>query len=188
MMGLEDRLRKVPGVADLTLELGNTGVDGLRVRIDAGADEAVVLDEIRRLLVAYGLTSRSEATGGRRRALPQLDSEVASSAGESRLFVGPHGDGIEVVLTVDGRSLVAHGERSPVGAATAMTEVVTGLLDRPMPRRVGIAWDQIEGFDVVTVLVRSGDVAGVGAALVSPSLAVGLFRAVRAAVVSAPRL
>ncbi len=187
MMGLEDRLRRVPGVADLTLELGNKGVDGLRVRMSAGADEAAVLDEIRQLLVAYGLTSRREASGGRRRSLPRLDSEVASSAGESRLAVSPHGDGIEVVLTVDGRSFVAHGQRSPVGAATAMAEVVAQLLDRPTPQRVGIARDELEGLDIITVLVRSGDAAGVGAALVSPSLAVGLFRAARAAVVSAPQ-
>lgn len=186
MTKLEDRLRKVPGVADLTLELGGEGLGGIRVRIGAEADEAIVLDEIRRVLVAYGLTSRQPTSRGDRLPLPRLDAELTATGG-MRLLVRPGGPGLEVVLIVDGETLVARGERSPIGAVTAMARVVARQLDCPMPRRIGIVRDRLDELDVVTVVVRSDDVAGVGAALASPSLSVGVYRAVGAALVSAHR-
>ncbi len=49
MTGLEDRLRRVPGVVDLSVEMGEAGVEGLRVRVEPGIDETAVFAEIRRI-------------------------------------------------------------------------------------------------------------------------------------------
>ena len=54
MSGLESRLQAVEGVESIELELGETGLEGITVRLAPDADEGAVLDGVRRLLVAYG--------------------------------------------------------------------------------------------------------------------------------------
>lgn len=62
MTGLRSRLAAVPGVESVELDLGDDGLQGINVRISEGADEATVLEGIRRLLVAYGTKLPSETT------------------------------------------------------------------------------------------------------------------------------
>jgi hypothetical protein len=62
MTGLRSRLAAVPGVESVELELGEDGLQGINVRLSEGADEATVLEGIRRLLVAYGTKLPSETT------------------------------------------------------------------------------------------------------------------------------
>jgi hypothetical protein len=52
--GLESRLQAVEGVESIELELGESGLEGITVRLAPDADEGAVLDGVRRLLVAYG--------------------------------------------------------------------------------------------------------------------------------------
>ena len=78
MIGLEDRLRTVEGVASIRVELGEEGVDAIKVEVHPGADEAGVLEEIRQVLVAYGLRSRKPGWKlGSRRTPPAIVAEVA---------------------------------------------------------------------------------------------------------------
>lgn len=83
MIGLEERLRAVDGVATIRVELGDEGVDAIKVEVVPGADEAGVLEEIRQVLVAYGLRSRKPGWKlGSRRTPPAIVAEVAQIADE----------------------------------------------------------------------------------------------------------
>jgi hypothetical protein len=82
VIGLEDRLRTVEGVASIRVELGEEGVDAIKVEVHPGADEAGVLEEIRQVLVAYGLRSRKPGWKlGSRRTPPAIVAEIAEVAG-----------------------------------------------------------------------------------------------------------
>ncbi|MFV1961987.1 MAG: hypothetical protein ACC658_09140, partial [Acidimicrobiia bacterium] len=53
---LASRLQDIPGVASVAVDLTDSG-GGINVRLEAGADEAVVMERLRALLVAYGVRS-----------------------------------------------------------------------------------------------------------------------------------
>jgi hypothetical protein len=87
VIGLEDRLRTVEGVASIRVELGDEGVDAIKVEVLPGADEAGVLEEIRQVLVAYGLRSRKPGWKlGSRRTPPAIVAEVADRPTSADLF------------------------------------------------------------------------------------------------------
>lgn len=176
MMGLEDRLRRVSGVADITVELGEEGLESIRVRIDEGTDEATVLDEIRRILVAYGLKSRKSDR-------PLIDSDTPRSLGASegplrpRITVGPRGDGLYVRLTEGERIVERLGERSPIGVAQAMIQAVATWRGVDSPTRVALALDELDETPVVTMLARRDGRTSVAAASCAVSLAGGMYQA-----------
>lgn len=53
---LASRLQDIPGIASVTVDLTDSG-GGINIRLEAGADEAVVMERLRALLVAYGVSS-----------------------------------------------------------------------------------------------------------------------------------
>lgn len=176
MMGLEDRLRRVQGVADITVELGDAGLESIRVRINEGTDEASVLDEIRRILVAYGLRSRKTdpmAIDG--------TSEVKLGEDEAplrpRITVGPRGDGLYVRLTEGTRIVERVGERSPIGVAQAMVQAVADWRGVDSPSRIAVALDELDTTPVVTLLARREGRTSVAAASCAVSLAGGIYQA-----------
>ncbi len=175
MTGLEDRLRKVQGVADLTVELGEEGLESIRVRIDEGTDEASVLDQIRRILVAYGLRSRKPE----RMMEGSAGGLVGSAEGppRPRITVGPRGDGLYVRLTEGERIVESTGERSPIGVAQAMVQAVAEWRGSPSPWRLGLAIDELDTTPVVTMLARRDGRTAVSAASCAVSLAGGIYQA-----------
>lgn len=176
MMGLEDRLRKVQGVADITVELGDLGLESIRVRVDEGTDEASVLDEIRRILVAYGLRSR-------RKDGPVIAADTPSSVGEGaaplrpRITVGPRDEGLYVRLTEGDRLVERTGERSPIGVAQAMIQAVAEWRNVGSPNRLALALDELDSTPVVTMLGRRDGRTAVAAASCAVSLAGGIYQA-----------
>jgi hypothetical protein len=172
MNGLEDRLRKVHGVADLTVELGEEGLESIRVRIEEGTDEASVLDQIRRILVAYGLRSRKPDRAGE-------SGLVGSAEGPTRprITVGPRGEGLYVRLTEGERIVESTGERSPIGVAQAMVKAVAEWRGSPSPWRLGLALDELDTTPVVTMLARRDGRTAVAAASCAVSLAGGIYQA-----------
>lgn len=174
--GLEDRLRKVRGVADITVELGEEGLESIRVRIDEGTDEATVLEEIRRILVAYGLRSR-------RTDRPLLDASGVRTVGRSegplrpRITVGPRAEGLYVRLTEGERVIERTGERSPVGVAQAMVLAVAAWQEVAAPERIALALDELDSTPVVTMLARRDGRISVAAASCAVSLAGGVYQA-----------
>lgn len=175
-MGLEDRLRKVQGVADITVELGDVGLESIRVRIDEGTDEASVLDEIRRILVAYGLKSR-------RKDGLAIAANSPKSVGEDeapvrpRITVGPKGEGLYVRLTEGERIVERVGERSPIGVAQAMVQAVAEWRGVGSPTRLALALDELDSTPVVTMLGRRDGRTSVAASSCAVSLAGGIYQA-----------
>lgn len=177
MNGLERRLRQVEGVADLTIELGDAGLEGIRVKVHEGSDESEVLEDIRRILVAYGLRSRQkdEPSG-----IPDLGDDGSvngSSSGVTAARVRPTDQGLVVEVESGTHSVTETGERSPIGAAEAMVRAVAKLNGTPVPRRIALALDELDGERVITLLGRRGENAAASAAVASPTLAEGLLRA-----------
>lgn len=175
-MGLEDRLRKVQGVADITVELGEVGLESIRVRIDEGTDEAAVLDEIRRILVAYGLRSRKTETSVSKAADPGALGDVEAPL-RPRITVGPRGDGLYVRLTEGERIVERMGERSPIGVAQAMVQAVAEWRSVGAPSRIAVALDELDSTPVVTMLARREGRTAVAAASCAVSLAGGIYQA-----------
>jgi hypothetical protein len=175
--GLERRLRSVTGVADLTIELGESGLDGIRVRIDEGCDEAQVLEDIRRILVAYGLRSR-RPDGGTPAGIPVLGRAVADDDGRPRVQVRPGTDGgLAVEISNSTHSVLEKGPQSPIGAAEAMVRAVARFRGVHRPDRLAMAIDELDGVRVITMLARRGPQVVVAAATCDPSLTDGLFEA-----------
>lgn len=54
--GLATRLQDIPGVASVAVDLTEAG-GGINIRLEPDADEVVVMDQVRTLLVAYGVRS-----------------------------------------------------------------------------------------------------------------------------------
>lgn len=61
MNSLQARLEDLPGVTHIELELGDEGLAGITVNLSAEADEEIVLESVRRLLVAYGTEAATSA-------------------------------------------------------------------------------------------------------------------------------
>lgn len=78
MNGLRSRLEALEGVEGIELELGDSGLEGITIRIREGADEVSVLDGVRRLLVAYGTKSPRLLAA----AAPMAMSESGPGGGE----------------------------------------------------------------------------------------------------------
>jgi len=173
---LEDRLRRVDGVADLTVELGDEGLESIRVRINEGTEEASVLDEIRRILVAYGLKSRKQDKIVTDRIVGAVIG-AAEGPTRPRITVGPKGEGLYVRLTEGERIVERVGERSPIGVAQAMVQAVAEWKGDRSPSRIALALDELDDTPVVTLLARRDGRTAVSAASCAVSLAGGIYQA-----------
>lgn len=189
MIGLEERLRAVEGVADITIELGEDGLDGIRVRITEGSDEAAVLEEIRRILVAYGLRSRRRWPGSERplpAILPETSAPDApvpppSTGHDPAVVVGSAEGRLQVELRAGDRRVVAAADPSAAGAAEAMVRAVSEWHTLPLPDHLDVFEDRVDDHRVITVVVRRGTAAAAGASVADPSLSRSLYRAARMA-------
>ena len=82
---LASRLGDIPGVASVVIDLDGFG-RGIDVRLEPGADEAVVMERLRALLAAYGVRRDRQATMSVGRAadpMANIDVEVAITPIES---------------------------------------------------------------------------------------------------------
>ena len=200
MTGLEDRLRKVVGVTDIVVELGAEGLEGIRVRLSEGAEESEVLEEIRRILVAYGL----KATGRRGRAaqaipplelgidMPPLDAEDP----EDPVVSEPDSEDVSEplpsasILPIDGRlvarledgsrTVEATAEATPLGATEAMIRATAAWRGARIPDRIAVDRLDIDGTDVVVLVARRDDLVVSASSVVAPDLAAALAEAAAA--------
>ncbi len=142
-----------------------------------GSDESEVLEDIRRILVAYGLRSRQrdDPVG-----IPDLN-EGGSINGAPDVPTAarfrPTDEGLVVEVESGTHSVTETGERSPIGAAEAMVRAVAKLNGSQVPRRIALALDELDGERVITLLGRRGDQIAASAAIAMPTLAEGLLRA-----------
>ena len=199
MTGLEQRLRDVEGVSDIVIELGEEGLDGIRVRMQEGTDESAVLEEIRRILVAYGLKGSTRRRTSESPSIPELELEgdtdapgtpnvvdlrepsAPESADDSQRrpdlpdpAIIPGGDQLTVRLSDGVRVVEAVAEATPLGAADAMIRALCEWKGAAFPSRIAIDRLDIDGTDLVIVVARRNSTASVGSSAIRGSLAVAL--------------
>jgi hypothetical protein len=199
MTGLEQRLRDVAGVSDIVIELGDEGLDGIRVRMREGTDESAVLEEIRRILVAYGLKGSTRRRASTSIPIPELELEGDSDAPEAEDVVDlrelgepepapedrrrpdlpdpaiiPAGDQLTVRLSDGARVVEAVAEATPLGAADAMIRALCEWKGAAFPARIAIDRLDIDGTDLVIIVARRNSTAAVGSSAIRGSLAVAL--------------
>lgn len=188
MIGLEDRLKQVDGVSSIRVELGENGVDSIKVEVHDGVEETSVLEEIRRVLVAYGWRSRRPAWLQHGDAGQTVDltlprfarmEELVAAAEPSPPTVSMRHEGsnMVVVLERDDRRVEATGSVSPIGAAQAMMKAMADWLGVERPDRVAVVMHEMDGEKVVTLMVRRGDQTVLAAEVATPLLHDALFRA-----------
>ncbi len=171
--GLRQRLENLEGVASIQLELADTGLSGIRVTLSEGADEAMVLERIRAMLVTYGLRAPDQVTGTRAEADDPSDLVAVLSQEGDRLRVEVRGQGETVSAIVD---------PSPLSAARAVAAARAQLRGQPAPEVMWIGLDQIGSFSVLTILTAQPDEnVSVGSAVVEGDWAQALNRALAAA-------
>lgn len=171
--GLRQRLENLEGVASIQLELADTGLSGIRVTLSEGADEAMVLERIRAMLVTYGLRAPEQMTGSRGDAEDHSDLVAVLSQEGDRLRVEVRGQGETVSAIVD---------PSPLSAARAVAAARAQLRGEPAPEVIWIGLDQIGAFSVLTILTAAPDEkVSVGSAVVEGDWAQALNRALAAA-------
>ncbi len=192
MTGLEDRLRKVAGVTEIIVELGDEGPRGIRVRLTEGAQEGDVLEEIRRILVAYGL----KATGRRGHnasSIPSLELGADSSSSEPEssvhavvrppdepgrthqprptAVIAPINGRLVAKLTDGYRTVEATAEATPLGASEAMIRALAEWRGSRIPSRIAVDRLDIDDADVVVLVARRDDTVVSAASVVSDDLA-----------------
>jgi hypothetical protein len=172
--GLRQRLEAIHGVSSIQLELGDTGLTGIRVTLAEGADEAMVLERIRAMLVTYGLKApEALATPGPSRVFnsEELVTEIAEEGQMLRVEV--KGDGDAVVTIVDA---------NPLAAARAVAMARGQLTGNSDVEVMWIGLDQIGSWRILTVLASIGqEKVNAGSAVVTAGWTDALDRAVAAA-------
>jgi hypothetical protein len=171
--GLRQRLEAIHGVSSIQLELGDSGLTGIRVTLAEGADEAMVLERIRAMLVTYGLKAPETGAPGPSRVFnsEELVTEIAEEGQKLRVEV--KGDGEAVVTLVDA---------TPLAAARAVALARGQLTGHSDVEVMWIGLDQIGSWRILTVLASIGDeTVSAGSAVVTSGWADALDRAVAAA-------
>ncbi|HUO46830.1 MAG TPA: hypothetical protein VM470_08355 [Acidimicrobiia bacterium] len=172
--GLRQRLENLEGVSAIHLELAETGLSGIKVSLDDGADESGVLERIRSLLVTYGLRSPPAVS-------TEVDLGRTSGTGITTV-ISPEGEGMRVEVTGRGQSVVKLVDATPMAAAQAVAEGRARLSGHPVPNVLWIGLDSIGGWRILTVLVRVDEATPtVGASLVEGGWAEALDQAVATA-------
>ncbi|HJU51190.1 MAG TPA: hypothetical protein VJ815_02540 [Acidimicrobiia bacterium] len=171
--GLRQRLENLEGVASIQLELADTGLSGIRVTLSEGADEAMVLERIRAMLVTYGLRAPEQVTGNR--AETEDESELVA-------VLSQEGDRLRVEVRGQGETVSAIVDPSPLSAARAVAAARAQLRGEPAPEVMWIGLDQIGAFSVLTILTAQPDEkVSAGSVVVEGDWAQALNRALAAA-------
>lgn len=197
MTGLEERLRSVSGVSDIVVELSDDGLEGIRVRMHEGTDESQILEEIRRILVAYGLKGSTRKKSGIAgtpvpplelgdehdrdfapvpdgRASSRVEDQRSESIGLPNPVIIPAGDQLTIRLHAGSRVVEASSDATPLGAADAMVRAMCEWKGTGYPTRIAVDRLDIDGVDLVIIVARSGPNAAVAASPIGASLAVAL--------------
>lgn len=176
--GLAGRLRQVEGVIEVHLDVGEGGIDAIRVSLAPETDEADVLDQIHRLLAAYGLRTRKVPVAVQRES---RTAPVAIDGSQPTIETVPIEGELEVRLRGEGRAVIRRGRPTPEGAVGAMASAVAGWQGREEPVVGGVAIRRIGGHRVVTVVLEHRGRPQAGASIVDGDLETALHQAVVAA-------
>lgn len=165
--GLETRLRTLPGVTGIRIDLGRDGLEGIHVSIDQNCDESEVLDDIRRILVAYGL--RSAGLG------------LPISGMPDSVWLGEVGGQTVARLRYGNRRFEGVGPLSWDGAAHACAVALANAEGRAIPDQVAAIRHRTDQVDLVVALVSLGEDMAAGVAISEHGLANALVSALHRA-------
>lgn len=119
---LASRLGDIPGVASVVIDLDGFG-RGIDVRLEPGADEAVVMEKLRALLAAYGV---------------RRDRQPVMSVGRTQHGMADHG--VQVDLTP-----INGGARIEVSTASVKSFRVVAATPLSIAQGLADAWCQVVG-------------------------------------------
>jgi hypothetical protein len=119
---LASRLGDIPGVASVVIDLDGFG-RGIDVRLEPGADEAVVMEKLRALLAAYGV---------------RKDRQPVMSVGRSQDTLTPLG--VEVSITP-----INGGARIEVATPTVKSFRIVAATPLSLAQGLADAWCQVIG-------------------------------------------
>lgn len=132
---LASRLQEIPGVASVAVDLTDSG-GGINVRLEPGADEAVVMERLRTLLVAYGVRSPNP---------PKLRS------GRPTKYLDDSPLGVDVTITP-----IKAGARVQVASTNVRSFRVVPATPEAIAQGLSDAWSQVVGkipVEIVTVTI-----------------------------------
>ncbi len=134
---LASRLQDIPGVASVVVDLTDSG-GGINVRLEAGADEAVVMERLRALLVAYGVRSPNP---------PEL------RLGRPTKYLDDSPLGVDVTITP-----IKAGARVQIASTKVRSFRVVPATPEAIAQGLSDAWCQVVGkIPVEIVSVTMGD-------------------------------
>jgi hypothetical protein len=134
---LASRLQDIPGIASVTVDLTDSG-GGINIRLEADADEAVVMERLRALLVAYGVRSPNP---------PQL------RLGRQTKYLDDGPLGVDVKITP-----IKAGARVQVATTKVRSFRVVPATPEAIAQGLSDAWCQVVGKIPVEILgVTMGD-------------------------------
>ena len=134
---LASRLQDIPGIASVAVDLTDSG-GGINIRLEAGADEAVVMERLRALLVAYGVRSPNP---------PQL------RLGRPTKYLDDSPLGVDVKITP-----IKAGARVQVATTKLRSFRVVPATPEAIAQGLSDAWCQVVGrIPVEIVSVTMGD-------------------------------
>ncbi len=134
---LASRLQDIPGIASVAVDLTDSG-GGINIRLEAGADEAVVMERLRALLVAYGVRSPNP---------PQL------RLGRPTRYLDDSPLGVDVKITP-----IKAGARVQVATTKVRSFRVVPATPEAIAQGLSDAWCQVVGkIPVEIVGVTMGD-------------------------------
>lgn len=171
--GLRQRLASLEGVADIQLDLTDEGLAGIRVTLQEGAEEAMVLERIRAMLVTYGLRAPEPIVPDPEPVAPESDEITAALSQE--------GDRLRVEVKGQGEVVSSVVEPSPLHAARAVAEGRAKISGVPIREVLWIGLDQIGEYRVLTVLTALDTSVAAGSAVVEGDWARALNQALAAA-------
>lgn len=134
---LASRLGEIPGVASVVIDLDGFG-RGIDVRLEPGADEAVVMEKLRALLAAYGVRREREPSVG---------------SGQSRVPVADIG--VQVSITP-----INSGARIEVATTSVKSFRIVAATPLAIAQGLADAWCQVIGRVPVEVVGVSVDDQG----------------------------
>lgn len=172
---LRDQLQSLPGVESAVIEGDALTPEGVRVRLASGVDAASVGEAVQRVLAAHGL--RSEMTTPRPSITVELDPAPVPPDPAIRM---ERREALATVAVVEGRSgITVRAETTtgrsadrPAGATgKRLEEAVVGAVSElagssPTPVLVAIEDNEVEGTQVVTVVVDDGRARHAGSSVV----------------------
>jgi len=183
---LRDELLRVPGVESADIEGDALTPQGVRVRLSAGVDASAVGEEVQRVLAAHGLRSEmaSPEPPVSVHTLPQLITRSGMPRRQadevlSKVAIVESSEGITVRAETDSGRVA---DRPAAGGARLDEAVVAAVSElagvEPTPIILSIDDHDVEGIDVVSILVEAGRDRLAGSSVVEGGRPFALGRAI----------